>query len=484
MAQRTDTERSDLRKLHLWQIQPVRDILVIAMVFGILYLGYVLSPLTVPMLLALALAYLFEPVMRWLTRRGRMGRPFAAGFIVIAAVLMIAIPSLVGGSFAVVQGASYLGKIWEQATLLQKVAAEPKNAAHVAALEEGGWRKLGVIIRNFELGQFERPFDAGPVDGSVPGVAAPGGEASPPTEGVGEPAEDPAAAEVPAASGEAATTGATAAAGEDEESVFDRTVVWLARWASENTGTIGRVTRQIFGTGADALQLVIKVVRSIVVFGFSLFLTLFFFFFFSSRFAAVSEALLSLIPKSNREQWLDLLGKMDRVIAAFIRGRLTIMAIMSILYVLAYWLIGVPAPLVVGVLVGVLSAVPYLPLVSVPVTIALMFLMPVGEPKAWWYILLVPVATYWVIQLTDDYIWTPLIQGKATDMDTPTILFAVLAGGLLAGFYGVLLAIPIGACFKIAFREILVPRFRAWSEGRARDFLPIASGEAGEGGRR
>jgi predicted PurR-regulated permease PerM len=58
-------------------------------------------------------------------------------------------------------------------------------------------------------------------------------------------------------------------------------------------------------------------------------------------------------------------------------------------------------------------------------------------------------------------------------MDTPTIVFASLAGGALMGVYGLLIAIPLAACLKILLREIFWPRFKAWAEGRARDFLPI-----------
>ena len=55
-------------------------------------------------------------------------------------------------------------------------------------------------------------------------------------------------------------------------------------------------------------------------------------------------------------------------------------------------------------------------------------------------------------------------------------LFVSLAGGVLAGFYGLLLAIPVGACLKILLNEVFWPRFRQWAEGRARDFLPIEPG--------
>jgi predicted PurR-regulated permease PerM len=505
----------DLRRLHLWQIQPVRDVLVVASLVGVLYLGWVLSMLTVPVLLALALAYLFDPVVRRVSRRLRVPRSVATGMIISGSVMVVAVPSLLGITFAVFQGVAYAGRIGEQAVLLQKVAMEPKNPAHIEALGAGGWRTLGRYVRDFELGnlgaikpngvegeagtQGPGPGPApetGPAPGPAPGLtpgpviesntpdvpsgASGGGVA--PTEGqatdvaadsAADPAADPSNGAV-----EGEEHGVRGVIDSGKE-LFDQKVAWLVGWARDNAGTIGRAMRQLFGTGADALGLVAGFVKSVTLLVFSLFLTIFFFFFFSSQWQGVSETLLSLIPAANREKAIGLLSKMDTVIAAFIRGRLTIMAVMAGLYVVAYWVIGVPAPLIVGLIVGLLSAVPYMALIGIPLSIALMFLMPVGEPHSFWYVILVPTLTYWVIQLSDDYIWTPLIQGKATDMDTPTILFAVLAGGILAGIYGVLLAIPIGACFKIVLKEVLIPRFRAWADGRARDFLPI-SGEHAE----
>jgi predicted PurR-regulated permease PerM len=73
----------------------------------------------------------------------------------------------------------------------------------------------------------------------------------------------------------------------------------------------------------------------------------------------------------------------------------------------------------------------------------------------------------------DDYFLTPKIQGDATGMDTPSILFASIAGGVLAGFYGLLLAIPVAACVKILLKELFWPRFRAWARGEKDDPLPI-----------
>ena len=63
-----------------------------------------------------------------------------------------------------------------------------------------------------------------------------------------------------------------------------------------------------------------------------------------------------------------------------------------------------------------------------------------------------------------------MIQGKSTGMDTPTILFATLAGGSLMGIYGLLLAIPLAACLKILLQELFWPRFQEWIAGKRPDF--------------
>ena len=93
--------------------------------------------------------------------------------------------------------------------------------------------------------------------------------------------------------------------------------------------------------------------------------------------------------------------------------------------------------------------------------------------RAWWWIVFAPILIATIAHLTDDWVLTPRIQGKSTDLAIPTILFASMAGGALGGVYGLLIAIPTTACLKILMQEVFWPRFRAWADGRAADFLPI-----------
>src|SRR5262245_38789304 len=92
-------------RLHLWQIQWVRDLMLVAAIFGVIYLGYEILLVSVPLLLALLLAYLFEPLVRWLGSKRLGSRRVAAGGIILGLVLLFAVPVTIGAGFAVVQGA-------------------------------------------------------------------------------------------------------------------------------------------------------------------------------------------------------------------------------------------------------------------------------------------------------------------------------------------------------------------------------------------
>ncbi|MHC4128675.1 MAG: hypothetical protein ACYSUA_11015, partial [Planctomycetota bacterium] len=72
-------ERRQIERLHLWQFQAVRDLLVVAAVAGLVWFGYALRSVTVPLLVALLLAYLFEPMVARLARSRRLNRPVVVG---------------------------------------------------------------------------------------------------------------------------------------------------------------------------------------------------------------------------------------------------------------------------------------------------------------------------------------------------------------------------------------------------------------------
>lgn len=523
-------------RLHVWQVQPVRDVLLFALLLGVVWLGYRLSLVTIPVLLALLLAYLFEPLIAWLTRDRRMRRPFAVLMLILVSALVIVVPTVLGLTFGVAQASNFTRAQIGNVERLLKSVDKPDELPLRDALPSERWRSL----RDWLVEQEAKAALLSAVDGAKRGAGR--GDTEPDGKDAGEQSKklqntktsgskvfdskdvnDTGKAaesvkklaiepfvkeeltkpeEVPAAT---SADESSADSSDEEQSGRDITVEVLPgtdqkvadvvqsesapfefvsnsvaqattgaiAWLRENAAGLGAKAVQ---AGAGALGTVGRVAGSIAAILFTAFLTMFFFYFFSVSWDSVLAYFKDFVPENRRERVFSLVNRMDRVIAGFVRGRLTICVCQMVFFTLAYWLIGVPAPLIVGPIVGLLTLVPYGAALGMPVAMLLMALDPSissGIRGTWWWIIAMPILAQGISQVMDDYFLTPKIQGKNTDMSMPMILFASIAGGVLAGVYGLLIAIPVAACAKILFLEVVMPRIKAWAAGKAEDFLPI-----------
>jgi predicted PurR-regulated permease PerM len=477
--------------LHLWQIQPLRDVMIVVAIIGLLWLGYRLSIVTVPVLLALLLAYLFEPVVRWATRRGRVRRPFAALAIIALSSLVVVVPAGFGIAFGLAQGSAFVQTQSANVQQLLKAVDKPEDSSLRDALPSDRWRSLADwLIKQEARAALDSAVEGAKrgITGEVPDAA--GKDAAPPK------TPDNASSELSDATGGEATGGKTpsagdaatedapsdAAASDDDSSLpFDLVSSGVAQvtsqavnWLRDHAGDLGARAVRV---GAGALGTLGRVAGSFATLLFGGFLTLFFFYFFCVSWDRVLTAFKELVPLAHQERVFDLATRMDRVIAGFVRGRLTICLCQIVLFTLAYLIIGVPAALIVGPIVGLLTLVPYGASLGVPVAMLLLALNPTVHADfrdSWWFIVGAPIVVQGISQVLDDYVLTPKIQGKNTDMSMPMILFASIAGGVLGGVYGLLLAIPVAACAKILFQEVVLPRVRAWAAGKAADPLPFS----------
>lgn len=394
MAGRSGKKKQhDITKLHLWQIQWVRDLFLLLAVIACIWLGYAMRDITIPLLVALLLAYLFEPLISYLSNHPQ----FPLGRVaVISGILTF----LVAGVL-VILAVSIPMVISQTSTLVDDI-------------QDGKLRE--------QLEQVTQQY-------------AP-------------------------------------------ESVRDEIVETLAFLPSAeeiaaDTTTSQGLLRIAQKTGDVALGILGSVVR----FGILAVLIPFYFFFFSLWFPQVVAFVRGCIPNDNRAHVEGLLGKMDAAVAGFVRGRIVIAFIMAILLATGWMIVGVPYAIVLGIAVGVFCAVPFLGLIGIPLTVGLLFLDQLGvdetQRMAWWGIILWPVLVFAIVQALDGWVLTPMIAGKATNLDPVTIFVAVLAGGSVLGAYGMLLAIPVAACIKILIQESLLPNVHAWARGEADDPLPF-----------
>lgn len=453
----SDSTRDDrlIAERHLWQFQAVRDVIVVLVVLLLLYVGYTISLVAVPLLAAMLLAYLFEPLVKaFISRRGGMSREGSASLLILAIVALVVIPVTIGTTYATVEGYRLTLRAFDRAT------------------------EITAFVGGYEKPQASEQTVPSSTDGEAPdSIDAPQSEPTPFDETI---------AAQPQRVQEA---WANLGGDRERQGMFSRLAQLLVQYevfalepeqvrALQGTLTSNaeRLTKITVGTGVDAIAALLGGVTTLGLLGFQLFLTLFFFFFMCTNYPRLLETLDGLIPKKEREPIVAIVKKMDAAVSGFVRGRLVIAVLQSVTFIVAYSLVGVPGAFVLGIIAGFLSIVPYAAMVTIPISIVLMYLdPPSGFRGAWWWMTIAPCVLYFLMQSLDDYLFTPYIQGKNTGLDTPTVLFATMAGGVLLGVYGLLLAIPLAACIKILVIDVFLPRYRQWAAGEAKDPLPLSS---------
>lgn len=469
-------------RLHLWQIQAIRDVLVVAVVIAIVWLGYAMRAVTTPLLVALGLAYLFEPVIAWITRRWSISR----------ATVVISVLLVLGGGVAVALAFTTPLAIRQTASLVR----DARDGKITRALNRAE-QQLPDFLRTPFQGMLES-FGLAPTagDGIAPVEQLPkalGASDSPATGSEsGEQKKPDQPAVLPGAAPKLDAASKLGADGVDATS----TLVQEAAVVGAEDQHIRRIVREELGlhgaTGGSSsafdagklmsllrggLDTAGTVLGAVVGVGLLAFLIPFYFFFFSVSYPTVLGFFDSLIPRRNRDRTLELLRKMDGAVAGFVRGRLVISAIVGTIMSVGWFICGVPYSIVLGIVVGIFNLVPYLAGIGWPIAVGLLAVeqltLPPDQRMSWLWVVVGPSIVFILAQTLDGYVLTPLIAGKATDLDPVTIVVAVIAGGSIAGVYGMLLAIPVAACAKILIREVLLPQVKKWLEGRASDPLPM-----------
>ena len=167
-------------------------------------------------------------------------------------------------------------------------------------------------------------------------------------------------------------------------------------------------------------------------------------------FDLVTERIKMLLPLSIQPQVNAWAIESNDVLAAFMRGQLLVMLSLGAIYALGLHLVGLNYALLIGVLAGLASVVPYLGFVvgiAAALTISL-FQFDNYLPLA------MVLVVFSVGQIVESFVLTPLLVGDRIGLHPVAVIFAILAGGQLFGFMGVLLALPIAAVIMVLLRHL------------------------------
>lgn len=172
-------------------------------------------------------------------------------------------------------------------------------------------------------------------------------------------------------------------------------------------------------------------------------------FYMLAEFPAVKAGMVTMIPPRYREDVLARWRKVDALLAGFVRGQLTVCLLLGVLYAVGFWLLDVPMAMLIGLVAGLVAFIPYVGSATALVLAALLCLFEHGLGLR-----LIGVGVWYaVVQNLEGFVLTPRIVGGSIGMHPMTVIVALLIGGNLLGFLGLIVAVPAAAIVQVFVRE-------------------------------
>ncbi|MGN8276980.1 AI-2E family transporter [Pseudomonas sp. SMN5] len=159
----------------------------------------------------------------------------------------------------------------------------------------------------------------------------------------------------------------------------------------------------------------------------------------------------SLLPRHREAHIMSLTGECHEVLGAFVRGQLLVMVALGFIYAAGLMLVGLELGLLIGMIAGLAAIVPYMGFVIGIGAALIAGLFQFGGDL---YPMIGIVAVFMVGQALEGMVLTPLLVGDRIGLHPVAVIFAILAGGELFGFTGILLALPVAAVIMVLVRHM------------------------------
>ncbi len=171
-------------------------------------------------------------------------------------------------------------------------------------------------------------------------------------------------------------------------------------------------------------------------------------FYFLRDWHTMVDRIYDVVPLKYKQQTASIAADIDIVLSEFFKGQLLVMFSLVIIYSIGLSLIGLEFALIIGLVAGLVSFVPYLGLIVGILLASVAALFQFHDIT-----LLVPVLLVFVVaQVLESVVLTPLLVGDKIGLHAVAVIFAVMAGGQLFGFTGILIALPVAAVLMIFLR--------------------------------
>jgi len=198
---------------------------------------------------------------------------------------------------------------------------------------------------------------------------------------------------------------------------------------------IKKVAPQLWNLIYGSVDFILGLAVVLVVFLYLVFILL--------DFENISTGMVGIIPAKYRTLVVEIIEDMETGMNRYFRGQSLIGLIVGVLCAVGFTIIQLPLAIVAGLLIGLLTIVPYLKVVGLIPCAILGLLQSVETGRSYVSILLGIAIVFIVVQMLEDLILTPKIMGKVTGMNPAVILLSLSIWGSLMGMVGLIIALPV-----------------------------------------
>lgn len=174
------------------------------------------------------------------------------------------------------------------------------------------------------------------------------------------------------------------------------------------------------------------------------------------EFDRIRLGVLHLVPREYQRAVAEQATRVDGLVAGFIRGQLTVCAVLGVLFAAGFAVIGIDLAFVIGAISGALAIIPYVGGAVALLSAGGMCLLQFGVDVH----LALVIGWYALVQGFEGMVLTPRILGGSLGMHPVVVIVALLIGGDLLGFLGLMIAVPVAAVVQV-FLQDLVTMYRA-----------------------
>lgn len=192
---------------------------------------------------------------------------------------------------------------------------------------------------------------------------------------------------------------------------------------------------KVFSVIGQTASVILSIVASLI--------TLLYLFFILLDYEKLASGFIKIFPKKNRHFWQALINDVEREMNSYIRGQSLVALCIGILFCIGFTIIGFPMAIGLGILIGILSLIPYVHGLAFIPMIILSLLKAADTGQNFWVIFASAAGVFVVVQIITDMVLTPKIMGKAMGLNPAVILLSLSVWGALLGFIGLIIALPL-----------------------------------------